>query len=76
MIDSLVKDNEKNEFLETKNDGSKKMLTNELIAKISNYLNKNDWIRLAYLLGFLPHVRTLLNHYFIIVIYTQLKTVA
>ena len=58
-IDSSVKDNEENEFLKSKSDGPKKVLSDELIAKISNYLNKNDWIRLAYLLGFLPHVRTL-----------------
>ena len=58
-IDSSVKDNEENEFLKSKSDGPKKVLSDELIAKVSKYLNKNDWIRLAYLLGFLPHVRTL-----------------
>ena len=57
-IDSFIIDNEKNEISKSKDDGPKEILRDELIIKISNYLKKNDWIRLAYLLGFLPHVRT------------------
>jgi len=55
MVESLIIDNENNEILNTKDDSPKKILKDEMIAKISNYLKDNDWIRLAYLLGFLPH---------------------